>query len=343
MQFINIMLSMLLTLIITSTVFIGFQGVKKAFEQSQIYLKNQEIHAIITQYIKTDVQSAGYRGCLGRDPAFPLYRCYSSYSPEYRLLKGEQTVFGFQTSKEDCLAKMPQTACERVAAESPVLILYRVPRKIMKLTKPQKHAEDPISVSEAFLQKKSLALISDCQQGDFFIATDIQENAGEAQILHQKILGLNETPVFSKCYNENAEVVELQTVAYYLATPERLRHTLKHTKDINTLNKVKLLNTPKLSLFRDDFLHAAEEIITDIIALDFSYGVLKGGSSKQAEIIYKSAEQIQDWHKVLSLRVNITTEYEEHWEIEFAFRNRLDSDIHTFDIARIFSYGSAYH
>lgn len=316
------MMSLIINAVIITGIFHCYQGLKSSWKQGQSYLKNQEIHHIVFQYLKKDIQTAGYRGCRTRDMSFPLYPCYSAYNSEYRHFRFDQTLFGFQASSGNCYGKMPPTACERVEQDSSVLILYNVPQKIMPILEKLKNTSDPLPVSNPIIQKKSLALVSDCLQGDLFIVTDFDEG----KIYHQKILGLNQTEHFSKCYSDNAEVVELQTVAYYLAKP------LRYQNQKNDKNQ-------KLSLFRDDFLNPAEEVVADILSMEIAYGILPENIEnklKKSEIQYKKAEQIINWHKVVSVRLKIVTELEKNWEIEFALRNRLDPDVYVSHVNRFF-------
>jgi len=163
-------------------------------------------------------------------------------------------------------------------------------------------------------------LISDGVQGDLFVLSNERKKPGE-KIFHEAGSQSNNTNYLSKLYQKNAEVVELQMLAYYLGTPprERLNPQAKTT----------------YSLYRDDLVHAhgAEEIAVGITDFQVKYGVFDPVQG----IVYRASNAIADeqWAFVRSVRINIEVDSTSKknsktiWEYEFAIRNRNRRDFNS--------------
>jgi len=256
-------------------------------------------------YWTRDIQASGYRGCRTRDITFPIAALYSEYNRAYSYFRFDQPLFGFSATLANCYGKMPASACGRVREGTDVLIVYNVPQKMNRLARRLERPEELLETREPHhIQKDSLVLVSDCQQGDLFIANDVDST----QIRHDRILGTNKTNRLSKAYDQDAEVVELQTVAYYIGTPERF---LEH-------NRMDM--RPQFALFRDDFLHSAQEIISEVADLQVEYGLRGGTDSKR---LYKKTNEMraQDWPFVVSLRLTLIAHNKRLWKYEISPRN----------------------
>lgn len=328
MNLVNILISLCISLLVTSGTFQWYCIVKKNWEKNEKQKIDPEIQQILFQFYQQDIQTAGYQGCRTRDKSFPLYKIYSDYTAEYRYFNFDHTIFSFLATPGSCFGRMPNTACERILENTPVLILYNVPKGLTQLKHPLRTLSDPLMLKNyPQIQEKSLVLISDCQQGDLFIASKIEG----ATLHHKKMLGMNSTGELSKLYGEKgrmAEVAELQTVAYYLGKPERL--------------------TDSYSLYRDDFLHPAQEVATGIVEIQLSFGIMvKNVNAKiedsnentkiqslkenikpslrentQSTLVYKTANEIQNWDEVKSVHIQITTETGKIWQTHVTPRNR---------------------
>lgn len=307
-----------------------FTWVKREWVETRKHKRNQEFKKIFFQFIQQDVQSGGYRGWRSSDVGLPLYKNYSDYTEAYRYFRFDQTIFGFTATPGHCYGKMPKTACERMKDNAHVLVIYNVPKGFAKLKYNLPDLNAPLITETATdIQEKSLVLISDLDQGDLFIATHIAGNT----LQHKKILGMNSQSELSKCYALGTEVVELQTVAYYLGTPERLKQDihsvgglksavgLKKNRSTTNFGRNQMRKTEKVkhySLFRDDFLHPAQELISEIQELNFLYGV-----EETSEIRYLNAIEIRNWSEVKSVRIQVTMANGACWQTDISLRNRI--------------------
>lgn len=324
---------------------------KQTFQQHQNQMHFLDAGQTAIHYFLRDIQAAGYRGSRSMDISFPINKLYSDWNKEFDYFSDDKTVFGFFASPGACYRKMPHSACKRMKENSPVLIVYQVPQKINPLLTFMKRADEPLILKPQHgIRKGSMVLISDGYQGDLFIANRIQGS----MVFHEKRIGLNKSECFSKAYRENAEVVELQTVAYYLGIPERFenvqyRNSNKNTSMNMNRNKNKNMNKDNeihYSLFRDDFLQNAQEIITGVSHVEFEYALQ---NKEEGSISYYHSENIPDhqWPLVQSVRIHLTLENQQKWDFEVALRNRIFPDIHFGSIDAEFlachTYGNTKH
>lgn len=297
------MISTLTSLILSSLVILttlqGYVFFKKEWQQLQHRLEEQSTHHAMVQFLKHDVQVAGYKGVSTRYPAFPFYMVYSPYAKDHQYFQTDKALFGFINSFGNCFGKMPLTACERAKLKGAVLILYQVPQHFHQLKENMKAETDPLILeTEAEIQKKSMVLISDAKQADLFIASDVVGN----KVFHQKLVGVNQTAALSKCYSNNAEVVELQTLAYYLGSPSRS----------------KTGEPESYSLYRDDFLHPAVELITHIEDFSVDYIVMDPKLGAKAY----PPDKITHWADVRGIRLEVISRFGKKWSLYVALRNR---------------------
>lgn len=285
---------------------------KKTFLMHRSQVHFLDAGQTVMQYLLRDIHRAGYRGCRSSDLSFPLNKGYSDWNKDFGYLSENQTVFGFFASPGVCYGKMPVTACKRIKENSAVLIVYHVAQRINPLLSAMKKTNDPLMLNAQHgIHKGALVLISDGYQGDFFIANRIQEGF----IFHENRIGLNKSDALSKAYAKEAEVVELQTVAYYLGIPERFSKTdylNKHSKNIK----------PYFSLFRDDFLQSAQEIITGVRDVEFEYAI-QIPSDGQLRYYKPEAISSENWPLVQAVRIHLELEGKQTFSFEIALRNRL--------------------
>jgi Tfp pilus assembly protein PilW len=274
-----------------------------------------DISRVPFQFIRHDLQSSGYRGCRTQDHNFPIRRNFEALGVPYKFLKTDRAVFGFKAAVGECQQYIPHKFCDHIKQGTDVLVIYNVPQKINVLQRSMANPDDAICIQTGgTIQKNAMALISDTQQGDFFIANDVKSEI----IFHQA--GENSIAVFSKCYQQDAEVTELQTVAYYLGVPEH-----RVTARLGTY-----------SLFRSDIRQKSEEIVEGVVDFSVEYGFILPSDSAMdgasEEFQYYAAAEVkpEQWAWVRMVRLTIETKGEVYrgipqknhrWEYAFAIRN----------------------
>ncbi|HEV2524352.1 MAG TPA: PilW family protein [Gammaproteobacteria bacterium] len=273
-----------------------------------------DIGRTLFQFIRHDLQSSGYRGCRTQDHNFPIRRNFEKNGIPYKFLKTDRAVFGFEATTGVCQQHIPRKFCDSLRKNSDVLVIYNIPQKVNFLKHSMVNPDDAIFIQAGGrIQKNAMVLISDVQQGDFFIANDVENE----KIFHQ--LGANSTLLLSKCYQQDAEVTELQTIAYYLGSHHR-SSALRGT----------------YSLFRSDIRQKAEEIVEGIVDFSVEYGFFESSDASfdgaPEKFQYYAAAEVkpEQWALVRMVRLKIETKGETYhgipqknhrWEYAFAIRN----------------------
>ncbi len=308
---IELLLSLSLSLLIIGAAFEWYQILKKVNRDAKEKRQTLEIGRTALQFLMNDVKQSGYYGCRTMDENFAVQIHLNQYISPYRFFKKEAAVSGFVATQGKCVRQLPASACDRIKEMSDVLVIYNIPQKISALKKDMGQPTEVIqTVFPTAIRRGSVVLIADCLQGDLFVANEVEGD----RIYHGKTAETNLRSDFSKAYQRHAEIIELASVAYYLGVPTRSR------KD-----------SVSYSLFRDDLWHEAEEMMEGVVDFQVEYGVFRvsqGSRYLRAEFIRES-----EWQFVQSIRLVLLTENKEHWEYEFAVRNRrrVNSDVNRHD------------
>lgn len=286
------LISLLLSALLISGALQWYQVLKKTVITGRDKAQTLEIGRVVFQYVMKDVSTGGYQGCRTLDPAFPIRNHVGVFGTAHNYFRRDRVVFGFQATLGYCQGRMPKTICDRVKENSDLLIIYNVPRKIYSLIRDMRSAKENIYVQPGKpIQSGSMVLISDCNQGDVFIANTVEKQS----IFH--------TDNLSKAYKQHAEAAEIQTIAYYLGIPERYKE-----------------NQKSYALYRDDLLQEAEELIEGVVDFEVQYAFW----DPVLGIQYKMASALgdADWAQVVGIRLKIRTNTNHSWEYELAIRNR---------------------
>lgn len=312
MTFIQVLIGVSLGSMILLGAMQGYYQARMALSRQQQLFRQLDAGGMAIQYLIRDIEASGYRGCRSTDRAFPFYRQDSEFHSAYPFLHFDRPVSGFFASAGACCGKLPESGCKRLKTDSSVLILYNIAQPAYRLKKPLTSTKDPIEIDQKnTLHKNTLVLIADCKQADVFIANRLNKG----QVFHEKIFGVNRSEHLSKIYDYSAEILELQTVAYYVGVPERFK---------------KMLKPPYYSLFREDFLRPAIEIVTGVENLEVLYGLYH---PETGQIIYLSAGKMkeEEWAFVQSVKINLValdkvTGRKKTWKAAVVLRNRVYFD-----------------
>lgn len=313
----------------------GYQTIQLTYGKNQLITERLDNLQTLLQFFMHDIQGCGYRGCRTLDSSAPFHLIYKQNNPEYRFFRFDRPLFAFKAQSGSCFGSMPESACLRAKENSTVLILYNVPKKLYSLARPMKTPFDDLYLKGSpDLWNNSLVLISDCEKADVFIASLVTNNI----VQHEKMIKMNEINYLSKAYDISAEVGELQTIAYYIGEINRdIQYKSKNPTNQNNPNNPNNPNIPSSSknanhsnksnkeqryaLFRDDFIHSADELIPDINDIDIELGIVR---SNTAGIHYLPIESMEDkdWQLVSTVRIQLISELHGTLNYEIALRNR---------------------
>jgi hypothetical protein len=299
-SFVSVLISLVIGVALVTGVSQWHQVLKKTVKLERKKRQHLEIGRSILEFLKNDLRSCGYRGCRTMDDNFPITRGFVDFISPYHFFRSDRAVFGLNTKVTTCHGHLPVSICERLKTQSEVLIIYNVPVVYAKLKEDMKQSQDALYLrGSKTIQKGSVVLISDGFQGDLFIANLVKGN----KIDHQKTVQTNISDSLSKKYKQNAEIVELQTVAYYLG-----------------MSKTNQQDKLQYSLYRDDLFKKAVVIAEDVVDFQAEYGIF----NPKEGMLYQKANAIEAelWSQVCAVRLKLKTKENQLWEYDVAIRNR---------------------
>jgi Tfp pilus assembly protein PilW len=302
---VHTLISLALSTLIVMSAIQWFQVSKKAALTTHKKQRNLDVIRTVLHFLKNDLKTSGYLGCRTLDDSFSINQVFVDYLSPYKFWHKDRNVFGFYASPGVCISQMPSSLCERIKDNSEVLVIYNIAQNRVKLKQAMTKSDDAVhTLQKKAVRKKSMVLISDCLQADIFIANEVENE----RIFHHRTLGTNLTDQLSKNYATDAEVSEIQTVAYYLGTPPRQK-----SREQNSQTSQK-----SYSLYRDDLNNKAVEIVEGISDLQVEYGFYVPASGIQ----YRTAATMTNatWPLVQSIRLKITVD-NQVWRYEFAIGN----------------------
>ncbi len=295
-SFLSLCIGMSLGLLLVFIVLDDYQRLGKTMLRFSPHLAIAEKTREIVQFLGNDLRLSGYLGPRTRDPSCPIYRQLDPL--RHAWLRQDRAVFGC-ASIERCGVSLGAGAMARLKAHSPIIIIYNIPKAIQRLSQVMDGPSGVMKLEDqTTLRAGSVVLVSDGLASDFFIASAVQGRI----LFHAQTPYTNRSSFLSKAYPKGAEVVELQTVAYYLGLPSR------SSKDHNTF-----------SLYRDDQCHEVEEITEGIVGMKLEYAVLEPAKGLR----FAAADQLleKDWPWVSGVRLHIDFHQYPSWSYDFAIRN----------------------
>lgn len=277
-----------------------YEVFKRSLSIAKVKRQDLEIGRTVFQFLSSDIQFCGYRGFRTLDPNFPIRVNFHSHKAPYKFYRYDIPVFGFRNTPGICKSYLPSKSCERIKDNTDVILIYNIARVIDSLKEAMQTPEDVLKIQASKkMRKGSIILISDHERADLFVGMNFEPG----RIFHE--LSTETTShEFSKAYGLGAEVIELETVIYYLGVSER--------------------STPEETLyvlFRDDLFQKGEELIGGIRDLVIEYRV----SEPTMGLEYRRSETMSNflWPWVEGVRFKIVTVEGRVWDYEFSIRNRL--------------------
>lgn len=286
MSLMNLLISISVSMLLMHCALQWWQIIKKTELGFQKKITELNTSRTILQFMHLDFENAGYLGYRTHDEGFPINQIAQEENP-IQLPSDRRVVYGFKTTPGLCqLQGFSRQICERVKANSDFLVIYNVAQNITPLKQRMTSPLEALRTKEkSGIRAGSLVLIADLLQGDLFIANDVRNE----WLFHQTTGGKNRTEALSKAYGEKAEVVELQTLCYYLGIPSRAQNAQISRKSV---------------LFREDLRHGPEEIAENVEKFEVEYGIF----TRENGVQYRKAQEIsmEDWIFVVSVRLKIT-------------------------------------
>lgn len=220
-------------------------------------------------YLRSDIQAAGYRGnrsCDGSLPDVNHAKVFQNLALQQQILVSKKILSG------RAVADLPKKIADKIAAhgikmQSDVVLIKDIPTTVYKVAATMQNKCDAIAVdhgeNELNLHAGSLAAIADLHGVERFVASSVIHGKQVYRPFPE-----NDDLCLQRKFDTTAEVITLQWIAYYLAK--------KNVTDTT------------YSLYRDDVLHAAEEVIDGVE--DFYVRLLNENSLQELAKLPESAD-----------------------------------------------------
>lgn len=247
----------------------------------------QESGRFALAYLSKDLRTAGFMGCpnlaqvplnvIAKDPPDDL-----DFTPG-GVLKGYDNV----------ASGNPFAA----VVGSDVVTLQRADPRMAGLTGnlTPNNANIQIDNNDAGLGAGDFVLITDCTHADLFEATTVSQNqnAGNQRFTITHASNANDNNKLSKLYGSDAFLLGFQSVEYFVRDTGR---TTAGGKPIHSLYV-------RARQFDSATPRVAQELVEGVENMQLSYGEDSNGD--RAVDSYKTADNISDWSKVLSVRIEL--------------------------------------
>jgi len=272
---------MALSLLLLGGVIAIFASSRVSYETNDKLARIQENGRFALDQLVRDIRSAGFVGCA-RAPTYVSTSLNNSNLLQWNFLDGP--VRGFQAT-DDAWDPALDASLSAAAAGSDVLVL-RIPRREaqpLRLTTSMASGTDALTVPAVTngVRVGDIALAYSCEAQAYFQVTSF---AG-GRIEHASLSALqpgNSSDDISYAFRENAEVIPVQTVAYFVAPS---------TADANAT-----------SLWRRTALNNPEELVEGIERMELQFGLDTNGDSVVDQ--YVTADAVDtNWASVFSVRV----------------------------------------
>lgn len=239
----------------------------------------QENARFVNHQLTASIRNVGLQGCA-QASAVSINSLVTNPPADLNL---DQPLLGYQSTGDSWSPALPTTIAGKVVAGNDVLVIQKAASGSVHLSTDMDSASDPIDVyNKMTLLAGDMLLISDCENADLFVAGTSTNNT---LITHPS--GDNTTASLSKSYQNDAEVIHYQWVAFFV-------------KDSGRTNAA---GQPLYSLVQQDITGNETELADGIEQLRFTYGVDSDGDGNVDSVLDAAGVTAADqWPNVVSVR-----------------------------------------
>jgi len=284
LSIVELMIALALGLLLISGIVHLFVGSKSTNNMLQGLSQIQENGRISIERLKMDLRMAGHMGCSNFGVTVP-----NPIVPE--------AIFPFELNSviqgiENALAGNPDDAV--AGTDVLTIITASAADSVLQGNMAAENSDIKITDNPNQFQAGDTLVISDCENTDIFVASDVINSTTETTIKHSRNFEAdgttatqNSSDKLSKAYRDNAMIMSVQQVSYAIQDTGRVD---------NAGNAI-------MSLFKTPRGGTAIEIITGVEDMQLTYG-LDTGSNGTADI-YDTADNITaaQWGNVVSVRI----------------------------------------
>ena len=220
---VELMVAITIGLIILAVISQVYVGSKRTYRSQEALSRLQENGRYAIDFLGRDLRMAGYMGCIGPGAAFnnianpitgwtPINTTTSPPTLE-GIIGYEQAGVpgsGFPVAPGDVKANTDVVEIQHFSATGAKVTVSS------SSSPPPSTAMVQIAGNPLSFQPSELLVVSDCSSADIFGATTVSSSGGKVTIAHGA--ANNTTPFTSKAYDDNSEIMRLETSVYYISS-----------------------------------------------------------------------------------------------------------------------------
>ncbi len=287
---IETMIAMTISLVLLAGVIQIFVSNKQTYRMQEAASQIQEGGRFAVQMMNHDLRMVGYFGCssLVTSPVNQVDLDSDGVADSNAGFAGNG-LQGYEYSDLPITISNTQTLTTAdVLPGTDIISITRGEdmgiRLVGSLTNVNANIQLDAALAAGRFQANDTLVISDCNEGDIFAATNVSNGAGKVTIAHTNAVNTGNS--LSKAYGPDAEVMALVNRIYYIGTG----------------------SSGQPSLFRyalgNNGVMTAEELVEGVEDLQITYGEDTDGD-KTANV-YVDASAVTDMSQVVSIRVDYT-------------------------------------
>jgi len=277
-----------------------YAGAKRSYRVSEALSRMQENGRYALDYLARDIRLAGYSGCVSGGTAVNnMANAITGWSP-LNTATSPITLQGIQ-GYEASIATL--TGISGGANTDAVLIQFLSPSSAKLINPGPQNASMQINGNPLNFQQYEILVVTDCSFADIFKATSVSNSSGTVTIAHSNSNNTGNNTSYP--YDENAEVMRMQSNVYYIFTnattgvPSLMRRRLGFFASSDAAQYC----TNAASSTTQGF--CVEEIAEGVEDLQILYGVDTNADLSADKFVAASSVAAADWPKVVSVRVNL--------------------------------------
>ncbi|MBU2711037.1 PilW family protein [Zooshikella harenae] len=293
---IELLISMLLGLVLMGGMISIFNANQQSYRVVNGLSRLQDNARLAFDLISHDIRMAGYMGCLSKVTLSNFINRLKPSDIDYLLDMG--TIFSGYVYKSSMWSPTLNTQIQNLkpSTSADILVIRRASDEGAKVTKAMPDTSADIKVeANITLEDEEIVLISDCTKATLFQITNLttMKSGSEYNIVHNTGGSIDPGNVKKELtedgtsYGEDAAIYKMESTVYYLANsgfPNNQGSTV-------------------MSLWRQEGLSAAEELVRGVEEMTFLYG--EDTNVDGVPNRYVTADLVSDMSRVVAIRIHL--------------------------------------
>lgn len=298
---IELMVAITISALILGVLTQVYAGTKRSYRVAEALSRMQENGRYAMDYVARDIRLAGYTGCVsGGTTVNNMANPITGWSP-LNTATSPITLQGIEGYEASSVTYSGISTSLGTKTDA-LLIQYLSPSSAKLINPGPQNANMQINGNPLNFQQYEILVVTDCAFADIFKATSVSSSSGTVTIAHSNSNNTGNNT--SHPYEDNAEVMRMQSNVYYIDTgayggPSLMRRRLGFFGNGDATRSC----TNAASSVTQGF--CVEEIAEGVEDLQVLYGVDTNTDLSADKFVAASSVVAADWPKVVSVRVNL--------------------------------------